>query len=73
MCRTGLTWPQVTAKLGPSIPLALATNIPPDIAPFVNLGFDYNTLYDIVFGADSVVGGAIGATRERVAMAIATY
>lgn len=65
------------SKLNAARPLALVnpTTIPADVLPLVQSGLTYRQLFDDVFGADTnpAIGGIRGVTRERIAMAIATY
>ncbi len=78
MCRDGFTWnagtstDSVAGKLGPARPLALATDLPQDL---LDLQADYATYaeaFDATF-AGTPYAGPDGVTRERFAMAIATY
>ena len=77
MAHDGLEWKSPTleleGKIGAAKPLALATpsTIPPDIAPLVDTGKDYATLFDEVFAGEDPDN--TGVTRERFAMALATY
>ncbi len=77
MSHAGLTWPSglIQARLGPARPLALATpgTIPAPVAGFIGLAPDYNSLADIAFAGHPLFGGAIGLTRERFALSVATY
>lgn len=66
MAHEGIHWSQVTAKLGTARPLRLARDIPSDLASFIGSSLDYRPLFSAAFGSSEV-------TRERVAMAIATY
>ena len=59
------TWEEVVARLADSHPLALAGDLPADLAGFL-AGRDYPELFDAAFGPG-------GITPARVAMAIATY
>ena len=79
----GLTDPNATpptsgleAKLGPLTPLVLATpsTIPPPVQPFLNMTYD--AFFDAVFnlpGTPAALTGTQGVTRDRFAVAIATY
>lgn len=72
MGHDGIVFKEIVKKLGALQPLALASNIPPSIPSFV-LTRRYKTLFSIVFGP---VIGPIGSpviTRERIAMAMASY
>jgi cytochrome c peroxidase len=57
---------QVTAKLAASRPLALASDLPPDLALALDGEPSYPELFRRAFGDDAV-------TPARIAMAIATY
>lgn len=65
MAHLGADWPGVVARIESSEPLALATDLPADLASFVS-GQTYPDLFGVVFGTPEV-------TPARVAMAIATY
>lgn len=79
MGHEALQWPLgvLQSKLDAARPLALVnpTTIPADVLPMVQSGRTYRQLFDDVFGldTDAAIGGKRGVTRERVAMAIATY
>lgn len=65
MGHQGRTWVDVEAKIRGVAPLALASNLPPDVATFI--GSDaYPALFQRAFGSP-------GVTASRTAMAIATY
>ncbi len=66
MAHENRNWPEVTAKLAAVRPLALAVNLPPDLAAGLSSGPSYPDLFAAAFG-----DGAI--TAERIAFAIATY
>ena len=67
MAHTDRNWTQIAAKLQSAAPLALATDLPPDLATAVDAAAgSYSTLFEEAFG-----DGAI--TPARIAMAIATY
>jgi len=66
MAHAGRDWSQVTTKLAHARPLALASNVPPDIADAVLDAGSYPELFARAFG-DSAI------TPERIAMAVATY
>lgn len=59
-------WPQITQKLSQSRPLALATNLPPDVAAAIAQSPSYPQLFLQAFGSTSI-------TAERIAFALATY
>lgn len=62
----GRDWPHVTAKLAHARPLALASDVPPDMADAALSARTYPELFRRAFG-DSAI------TPARIAMAIATY
>ncbi|MEQ1893478.1 MAG: cytochrome-c peroxidase [Planctomycetota bacterium] len=66
MAHAGRTWAQVTAKLARVRPLDLASDVPPSLARFIGAARDYRPLFARAFGTEEI-------TRERVAMAIASY
>lgn len=66
MGHDGRTWAEVTAKLAGSKPLALARELPPALAEFVANQSTYGPLFARAFGDEAV-------TRERIAMALASY
>ncbi len=66
MAHTGRDWTQISAKLTSSMPLALATNVPPDVAAAIAASKTYPAMFTQAFG-----DGAI--TARRIAFAIATY
>lgn len=66
MGHAGRDWNQITRKLATSRPLALATNLTPDIAAALTQYPTYPMLFEAAFG-----DGAISS--KRVAFAIATY
>lgn len=76
MGHEGLTWsqPRLRQKLAQARPLALVdpSSIPPDIL-WVAQQPNYAVLFDAVFASDPLVGGQVGVTRERFAMAVAHY
>ncbi len=59
-------WAQITAKLAHARPLALASDVPPDMAQAVLDARTYPELFRRAFGDG-------GITAARIAMAIATY
>jgi hypothetical protein len=77
MGHQNMLWAQgrLQAKLNDSYPLALVdpTTIPGDIQWIVNAGVTYEHLFDKIFFNDPQFGGIQGVTRERFALAIATY
>jgi cytochrome c peroxidase len=56
----------VTRKLAAAKPLALASDVPPALAEFLGDSPSYGPLFAKAFGSEEV-------TRERIAMAIASY
>jgi cytochrome c peroxidase len=59
-------WPHITGKLAHARPLALASDIPPDMADAVLAARTYPELFRRAFGDADI-------TPARIAMAIATY
>jgi len=66
MAQEGRTWAELTAKLAGVKPLDLALDLPSDLAAFLEGVEDYGTLFELAFGEP-------GITREKIAMAIASY
>jgi cytochrome c peroxidase len=66
MSYQGRTWGELTTKLATSRPLALARDIPAPLAEFIGEAESYGPLFERAFGTSEV-------TRERIAMAIASY
>jgi len=66
MAKEGRTWDDVRAKLAAAAPLALATNLPPDVAAAIAANPTYQDLFAAAFGDVKITGA-------RIAMAIATY
>lgn len=66
MAREGRTWDDVRDKLISVLPLALATNLPPDVSAAIAAAPSYPDLFAAAFG-DPSIGAA------RIAMAVATY
>ena len=66
MAHGGRDWAHVTAKLAHARPLALASNLPPDIADAVLDAGSYPELFARAFGDAEI-------TAERIALAVATY
>ncbi|MCC6781373.1 MAG: hypothetical protein IT457_00920 [Planctomycetes bacterium] len=65
MGHVGIDWSQLESRLGNLTPLALAHELPTDLAGFV-AGRTYAQLFQLAFGSS-------GVSAARVAMAIATY
>jgi cytochrome c peroxidase len=66
MGHDGRTWAEVTTKLAAARPLALATNLPPDVAAALQSAATYPDLFRVAFGDAAI-------TPVRIAFAIATY
>ncbi|HEX6882476.1 MAG TPA: cytochrome-c peroxidase [Planctomycetota bacterium] len=66
MAHAGRDWRALTAKLARVRPLELASDLPVPLAQFVAGTSDYRALFERVFGSAEI-------TRERIAMAIASY
>ncbi|MEO6597174.1 MAG: cytochrome c peroxidase [Planctomycetota bacterium] len=60
------TFAHVTQKLATVRPMALATNVPPDMATAVAGGATYPSLFAAAFGTPAI-------TAQRIAFALATY
>ena len=66
MAQAGRDWRALTDKLARVRPLELASDLPAPLAQFVAGTSDYRALFARAFGSDEI-------TRERIAMAIASY
>jgi cytochrome c peroxidase len=66
MAQEERTWDQLTTKLAAVRPLALANDLPPTLAEFIGAEQTYGPLFQKAFGGSEI-------TRERIAMAIASY
>lgn len=66
MAKEGRTWRDVTDKLARVTPLALATDLPPDVAAVLKSRNTYPKLFVLAFGDPAI-------TPARIAFAIATY
>ena len=66
MARQGRAWTDVRAKLGRSLPLRDATDLPADLAALVASHTSYPQLFASAYGDPAI-------TAERIAFAIATY
>ena len=66
MAHEGRTWAQVVTKLAQARPLALATDLPPDLASALAAAPSYPDLFRAAFGDGAV-------TPVRIAFALATY
>src|SRR5262249_50067819 len=77
MGHEGLAWSQgfLQHKLGTSYPLALVApeTIPPDLSWILAMNATYDAVFDSVFASYGSVGGFVGVTRARFALAIAHY
>lgn len=66
MAHQSRDWAQILVKLTDVKPLALASNLPADMAAVIALGQSYPELFEQAFGDSTLTAG-------RVGMAIATY
>ncbi|MBL8747257.1 MAG: hypothetical protein JNK58_12990 [Phycisphaerae bacterium] len=66
MAHADRNWDQVIEKLRTAGPMALATNLPSDVAQAVGSSGTYPSLFEAAFGDRQI-------TASRIAMAIATY
>jgi len=66
MAHAGRNWPQVIEKLETAGPLALAADLPPDMAAAIDSFPSYPELFEAAFGTNQI-------TAARIAFAIATY
>ena len=66
MGHAGRNWPEINSKLARSRPLALATDLPPDVAAQLTPNKRYPELFAAAFGSEDI-------SAARIAMAIATY
>ena len=66
MAHADRTWDDVAAKLGSVRPLALASNIPADMAAAIDANPSYPALFEAAFGDTAI-------NARRIAFAIATY
>ncbi|HEX7081711.1 MAG TPA: cytochrome c peroxidase [Gammaproteobacteria bacterium] len=66
MAKAGRTWKELTTKLGRVEPLALATDLPADVAAALRSHDGYPSLFAHAFGDPAI-------TPARIAFAIATY
>jgi len=66
MAHAGRGWDEIVAKIERSLPLALATALPPDLAAALAVDPSYPELFESAFGDLSI-------TAERIAWAIASY
>jgi cytochrome c peroxidase len=66
MGETQRTWDELTAKLAAVRPLDLARDVPPALAQFLDGAATYGPLFRAAFGTSTI-------TRERIAMALASY
>jgi len=66
MSHPGRDWNGLTAKLALVRPLDLAGDLPPALAQFLGTSTSYAPLFAAAFGSEEI-------TRERIAMAIASY
>jgi cytochrome c peroxidase len=66
MAHHGRDWPDITGKLAHARPMALASDLPPDIAAAILDARTYPELFRRAFGDNAI-------TPARIAMALATY
>lgn len=66
MAHDARLWTEVTAKLATARPMALATNLPADLAAAIVGGVTYPDLFAAAFGTTEI-------TAQRIAYALATY
>lgn len=66
MAREGRTWTQIRTRLATLRPLALASNLPPDVQQALAVHPDYPSLFAAAFGDPTV-------TLARAAMALGAY
>lgn len=66
MAHEARDWNSVTTKLGQVRPMALATDLTPDMTAALALSSTYGELFDDAFGTSDI-------TAQRIAYAIATY
>jgi len=66
MAKSGRTWSDVTGKLPSAVPLALASDLPADVAAAIASASSYPALFAAAFG-DSAI------TPVRIAFALAAY
>ncbi|MBP8299899.1 MAG: hypothetical protein KA020_06055 [Planctomycetes bacterium] len=66
MAHDARLWSEVTHKLETARPMALATNLPADMANAVANGATYPALFQAAFGSPDI-------TAQRIAYALATY
>ncbi|MCA8952851.1 MAG: hypothetical protein KDE27_25300, partial [Planctomycetes bacterium] len=66
MAHDARTWSQVRSKLQSARPMALATNLPADMAAAIAGGVGYPDLFAAAFGTPAI-------TAQRIAYALATY
>lgn len=66
MAHDNRLWSEVTTKLLAARPMALATNLPADMAAAVANGATYPALFTAAFGSSEI-------TAQRIAYALATY
>jgi cytochrome c peroxidase len=66
MAHFSRNWPEATAKIAAAKPLALASDLPPDMEAALASYGDYGALFEAAFGTPEV-------TASRIAFALATY
>ncbi len=60
------TWNDIVAELETATPMALASNLPPDMQDFLDNNPSYPDMFDTVYGDDTI-------NSKRIAFAIANY
>jgi cytochrome c peroxidase len=74
MACAGANWPNLHEKLRTSTPLALARDVPEDMAEFIaQNGASYPELFAAAFGLEQTSGEATEINTRRIAFAIATH
>jgi cytochrome c peroxidase len=66
MAKHGRVWPELAAELAAARPLALATDLPPDVRDAIAARSTYPALFAAAFGSEEI-------TPTRIAFAIAAY
>lgn len=66
MAHDGRQWSDVLTKLQSATPMALASNLPPDMTAAIGGGETYPDLFQAAFGTPTI-------TAQRIAYALATY
>ncbi|HLQ39136.1 MAG TPA: cytochrome c peroxidase [Planctomycetota bacterium] len=66
MAHDARNWNEITGKLAGAKPMALATNLPPDVVTALQQRPDYPALFQFAFGSP-------GISAQRIAFALASY